>query len=50
MKANNYTIKVYNTLTRQYEDVVVTKKLYDTYRRTELNIRDNDKSFYGHEI
>ena len=50
MEKEIYTLKVYNTLTKQYEDVVVTKKVYDTYRRTEWNIKDNDESFYEHEI
>lgn len=50
MEKEIYTLKVYNTLTKQYEDVVVTKKVYDTYRRTEWNIKDNDESFCDHEI
>ena len=50
MEKEIYALKVYNTLTKQYEDVVVTKKVYDTYRRTEWNIKDNDESFYEHEI
>ncbi|MBQ3177469.1 MAG: sigma-70 family RNA polymerase sigma factor [Clostridia bacterium] len=50
MKKEIYTLKVYNTLTKQYEEVVVTKKVYDTYRQTEWNIKDNDESFYDHEI
>ena len=50
MEKEIYILKVYNTLTKQYEDVVVTKKVYDTYRRTEWNIKDNDESFYEHEI
>ena len=33
-----------------YEDVVVTKDVYDTYCRTEWNIKDNNASFYDHEI
>ena len=50
MEKEIYILKVYNTLTKQYEDVVVTKEVYDTYRRTEWNIKDNDESFYDHEI
>ena len=50
MEKEIYTLKVYNTLTKQYEEVVVTKKVYDTYRQTEWNIKDNDESFYEHEI
>lgn len=45
-----YTVKVYNTISKQYEDVAVTKEVYDTYRRTEWNIKDNNESFYEHEI
>lgn len=45
-----YTVKVYNTISNQFEDVAVTKKVYDTYRRTEWNIKDNNESFYEHEI
>ena len=45
-----YTVKVYNTISNQFEDVAVTKEIYDTYRRTEWNIKDNNESFYEHEI
>ena len=45
-----YTVKVYDTITRQFADVTVTKEVYDTYRRTEWNIKDNNDSFYAHEI
>lgn len=45
-----YTVKVYNTISNQFEDVVVTKEVYDAYRRTEWNIKDNNESFYEHEI
>lgn len=45
-----YTVKVYNTISNQFEDVAVTKEVYDTYRRTEWNIKDNNESFYEHEI
>ena len=50
MEKDTYILKVYNTLTKQYEDVVVTKNVYDKYRRTEWNIKDNNESFYDHEI
>ncbi len=50
MEKEIYTLKVYNTLTKQYEDVTVTKNVYDTYCRTEWNIKDNNASFYDHEI
>ena len=45
-----YTVKVYNTISNQFEDVAVTKEVYDAYRRTEWNIKDNNESFYEHEI
>lgn len=45
-----YTVKVYNTISNQFEDIAVTKEVYDTYRRTEWNIKDNNESFYEHEI
>ena len=45
-----YTVKVYNTISNQFEDVAVTKEIYDIYRRTEWNIKDNNESFYEHEI
>jgi len=45
-----YIVKVYDTITRQFADVTVTKEVYDTYHRTEWNIKDNNDSFYNHEI
>lgn len=50
MMERTYTVKVYNTISNQFEDVAVTKEVYDTYRRTEWNIKDNNESFYEHEI
>ena len=50
MEKEIYTLKVYNTLTKQYEDVVVTKDVYDTYCHTEWIIKDNNASLYDHEI
>ncbi|MBR4656669.1 MAG: sigma-70 family RNA polymerase sigma factor [Oscillospiraceae bacterium] len=49
-KCRNYCVRVYNTCTKQYEMVQVTKEVYDVYRRTGWNIEDNDDSFYEHEI
>ena len=49
-KKQTPTVKVYDTITRQFADVTVTKEVYDTYRRTEWNIKDNNDSFYAHEI
>ena len=50
MEKEIYTLKVYNTLTKQYEDVVVTKKVYEEYKRSEWRIEKNDASFNTHEI
>ena len=36
MEKEIYTLKVYNTLTKQYEDVIVAKKVYDTYRTIDI--------------
>ena len=50
MEKEIYTLKVYNTLTKQYEDVVVTKEVYEEYKRSEWRIEKNDTSFNTHEI
>lgn len=46
----NYTLIVFNTCTREYEEVAVTEEVYRTYSRTRWNIKDNDQSFFAHEI
>ncbi len=45
-----YEITVFNTLTGRYAKVPVSKEVYQAYMRTEWNIKDNDKSYYAHEI
>lgn len=50
MDKSVYTLTIYNTLTGKYEEIAVTKEIYTTYKRTEWNIKDNNKSFYNHEI
>ena len=45
-----YTITVFNTCTQKYEEVVVSEAVYHTYRRTDWNIKDNNQSFFDHEI
>lgn len=53
LKMNNkkaYTLTVYNTITKEYENVAVTEEVYATYRRSGWNIKDSDESFYKHEI
>ena len=51
MDANTkYTLIVFNTCTQKYEEVAVTEEVYRTYCRTGWNIKDNDQSFFDHEI
>lgn len=45
-----YVLNVYNTITGDFELVQVTKAVFDTYRRTKWNIKDNDKRFFDNEI
>lgn len=45
-----YKVNVFNTLTGKYETVPVSEEVYHAYTRTDWNIKDNDKSFYKHEI
>ncbi len=45
-----YIVKVYNTFTQEYEDVQVTREVYEAYRRTKWRIENNNASFYDHEI
>ena len=49
MEKEIYTLKVYNTLTKQYEDTAVTKEVYDEYKRSEWRIEKSNTSFYSHE-
>lgn len=41
---------VFNTCTQEYEEVIVTEEVYRAYCRTRWNIKDNDQSFFDHEI
>ena len=43
-------IKIYDTISKKYVNVEVSEEVYIHYKRTEWNIKDNDKSFYEHEI
>lgn len=45
-----YTLTVYNTVTRRNEEIEVTKEVYHAYCRTGWGIKNNDASFYEHEI
>lgn len=47
---NKKTVKVYNTFTGKMVDVEVTPEIYEAYTRTEWGIKNNDNSFYEHEI
>lgn len=44
------TVMVLNTFTNKYEEVTVTPEVEIVFKRTEWNIKDNDASFYKHEI
>lgn len=46
----DYYVSVYNTITHRYEKVEVSPEVYREYMRSEWNIRDNDKSFFSHQI
>lgn len=45
-----YVLTVFNTVTGEFEKVSVSKEVYHAYMRTGWNIKDNDKSYYDHEI
>lgn len=48
--SKNYYLYVHNTITGKAEKVEVTKEVYEIYTRTSWAIKNNDKSFYLHEI
>ncbi|MDR1591855.1 MAG: sigma-70 family RNA polymerase sigma factor [Prevotellaceae bacterium] len=45
-----FTLRIYNPATAEYEEVEMTEEIYNTYRRTDWGIENNDASFFGHEI
>lgn len=45
-----YIISVRNTTNGKYENVEVTEEVYTAYMRTGWNIKDNDESFFKHQI
>ena len=47
---SKYIISVRNTANGKYENVEVTEKVYKAYMRTGWNIKDNDESFFKHQI
>lgn len=44
------TAVVYNTLTGRYEEVALSPEVFQVYQRTEWNIKDQDESFFDHNI
>ena len=44
------TIRVYDTFSGKYIDVEVSEEIASAYNRTGWNIKDNNESFYKHEI
>ena len=48
MKKN--TVRVYDTMSKEYVDVEVSEEVRIHYNRTQWNIDDNNESFYNHEI
>ena len=47
---DKYIISVRNTTNGKYENVEVTEEVYTAYMRTGWNIKDNDDSFFKHQI
>jgi hypothetical protein len=47
---NTEKIIVFNTLTNELQEVYVTPEVAQIFKRTGWNIKDNDKSFFKHEI
>ena len=43
-------LNVLNTFTNKYETVEVSEKVYKEYMRSGWKIKDNDKSFFKHQI
>ena len=49
-KMKKYIINVKNTFTDKYENIEVSEEVYTAYMRTGWNIKDNDDSFFKHQI
>lgn len=47
---NTEKVIAFNTLTNKFEEIFVSKEIADVYKRTGWNIKDNDESFFKHEI
>lgn len=50
MSKKTYTIHTYDPATRQIERVTVTHEVFNAFRRTEWNMKDNQEAFFKHEI
>lgn len=48
--SKEYTLKVFNTVTRKEETITVSKEVYLAYKRSHWNEEKDDQSFYKHEI
>ena len=44
------TVRVYDTISKEYVDIEVGEEVYTYYNRSQWNMDDNDDSFYKHEI
>ena len=47
-QVKNYTVKVFNTFTSRYEEVEVSKEVFDEYRRGLWRIKKNNKKHCKH--
>lgn len=47
--ADQYTVTVYNTVTSEYEEIAVSKAVYDEYRRGEWRIDKNNEKHSANE-
>ena len=47
---NRKKVSVYDAASKNYQEVEVSDEVYTYYKRTEWAIKNNDKSFYDHEI
>lgn len=50
MESPKYILTVFNTMTQRDEEIQVDEEVYRVFRRTGWNIKDNDQSFFDHEI
>ena len=44
------TLCVYDTITKKYVEIEVNDEVYMNYRQTGWAIKNNDRSFFDHEI